>query len=161
MGRRDDDFLDDERADAMVRRALTRMGEPAAVPPPPDLVSRTARRLPAVPPLIAARQEARRRAVKITLGAALLSIVALAALSGILSALGLQSPVAMLVGDGGSGIGRALLMLQLLAKPLLRSFGTVAAPLLVGGGVAFAAAGWVWWWLLRRTPGFAYAENAP
>ncbi len=161
MGRRDDDFLDDERVDAAVRRMLTRIGEPAPVPPPPDLVTRAARRLPAELPLIAARQAARRRVVKMTLGAALLSIVALVALSGIMSALGLQSPVVMLVGDGGSGLSRALLMLQLLAKPLLRSFGSVAAPLLVGGSLAFAVAGWVWWWLLRRTPGYAYAENIP
>jgi hypothetical protein len=161
MGRRDDDFLDDERVDAMVRRMLTRIGEPAPVPPPPDLVSRTARRLPAEPPLIAARRAARRRVVKMTLGAALLGIVGLVVLSGILGALGLQSPVAMLVGDGEGGLSRVLLMLQLLAKPLLRSFGTVAVPLLVGGSLAFAVAGWVWWWLLRRTPGYAYAENTP
>jgi hypothetical protein len=161
MGRRDDDFLDDERVDELVRRVLARSGEPAQVPPPPDLVARTARRLPADPPVVARRRAARRGAARLFLGAALLSVVALVALSGVLSAFGLQSPIAMLVGDGESGLSRVLLMLHLLAKPLLRSFGTVAGPLLVAGVLALAAASGAWWWLLRRTPGYTYAENTP
>ena len=48
MGRRDDDFLDDKRAEAALRQVLARLDEPAEVAPPPDLVTRTARRLPSV-----------------------------------------------------------------------------------------------------------------
>jgi len=54
MGHRDDDFLNDERADAALRRVLARLGEPVQVAPPPDLVTGTARLLPSEPPALAA-----------------------------------------------------------------------------------------------------------
>jgi hypothetical protein len=160
MGRRVDDFLDDERADAAMRRVLARVSEPSQLAPPPDLVARTARRLPAEPPALAARNAARRRAIRLGLGAALAVLVALVALAGVMSAFG-EARIAMLFGDGGSGLSRFLLMLQLLAKPLLRTVVAVGLPLLLGGVVVLAAAGWSWWWLLRRTPGYGYAENGP
>ena len=61
MGSRDDRFLDDERADARMLQLLARMGEPIQADLPPDIVTRTARRLPSEPPALAARRAARRR----------------------------------------------------------------------------------------------------
>jgi hypothetical protein len=159
MRRRDDDFLDDERADALIRRMLARANEPTQVPAPPDLVTRTARRLPAEPPALAARHEARVRVIRLMLSAAVVALVALVALLGVMSALGGEAQIALMFGDGTSGLSRALLMLQLLAKPLLRTVGGIGAPVLLGGMVALLVAGWSWWWLLRRTPAYSYAEN--
>ncbi len=158
MGRRDDDFLDDERADAALRRVLARLGELDQVAHPPDLVTRTARRLPVVPPAAAARAAARSAALRLALDLATVAALSLVALLGIWSALAGQDRIAMLFGDGGGGLSRALLTLQLLAKPLLRTVGSVG-PLLLAGAAAVAGAGWLWWLLLQRTP-VQYAESA-
>ena len=159
MGHRDDDFLNDERADAALRRVLARLGEPVQVAPPPDLVTGTARLLPSEPPALAARSAQRKAALRLVLRVSLFSILALVLLLGLSIALGAEPRIAMLFGDGGSGISRALLTLQLLAKPLLRTVLLVGAPFLLAGIVAVASAGWLWWWLLRRTPVYSYAEN--
>ncbi len=132
MGYRNDDFVNDERADAALRQALERLQALDQLAPPPDLVARTARRLPAAPPAVAAGQIARR--------------------SG-------GERLARLFGDGGSGLSRGLLTIQLLAKPLWHSVGSGGAALLITGMVALACACWLWWWTLRRTPIY-YAENA-
>lgn len=161
MGRRDDNLLDDERADVALRQLLARAGEPSRVPPPPDLVARTARRLPAEPPARAARRAARRRAVRLAIGATLLCVMALPALVSLLDTLGGGSPFGLLFGDGAGGLSRALLALHLLAKPLLWTVGSVGAPLLLAACLAACGAGWLWWWLLRRTPAYAFGENAP
>jgi len=160
MGYRDDDFLSDERADARFREALGRLQalDPAA--PPPDLVTRTARRLPAVPPEIAARQIARRAALGLVARVVLAGLVALVALLGLAGVFGAGERLARLFGDGGSGISRALLTIQLLAKPLWHSVGSGGTALLVAGVVGLAGAAWLWWWALRRTPIY-YTENAP
>lgn len=159
MRRRDDNFLDDESADALVRRLLARASEPTPVPVPPDLVTRIARQLPAEPPTVAARHLARSRATRLGLGAALVMVVALLALAGVTSVIGGEAGIVPLFGDGAGGLSRVLLMLQLLAKPLLRTVGAIGVPLIFGGVVALAVAGWSWWWLLRRTPAYSYAEN--
>src|SRR4051794_17341571 len=127
MGSRDDNFLDDERADALMRRLLARAGEPAQAAPPPDIVARTMRRLPAGSPAFVARQ----RMILLALGVLALGAVALVALVGLANMLGSGPPMAMLFGDGGGGLSRALLTLHLLAKPIVRTVGLVGAPLLL------------------------------
>lgn len=158
MGRRDD-FLDDERADAAIRRVLARLDEPAHREPPPDLVTRTARRLPSASPALATRQAARRAALRLGLRAALFGLVALVVALGLWGALGGEQ-LAMLFGDGSGGLSGAILTLQLLSKPLLRTIGAAGGPLLIGGTALLAASAWLWWVLLRRTP-VQYLERAP
>ena len=159
MGRRDDDIVDDARAEAVLRHTLARLGEPSELAPPPDLVTRTARRLPAARPAIAARNAARAAALRLAIGAGVGSVLLLIALVGVWSALGGGPQLALLFGDGAGGLSRALLMLQLFAKPLLHSLGALGAPALLGGFAAIVGAGWLWWLLLRRTP-VQYAEPA-
>jgi hypothetical protein len=157
MGYRNDDFIDDERADAKLRQALERLQALDQLPPPADLVTRTARRLPAAPPALAARQIARRAVWRAT---AIAGAVALLVLLGAIGVFGGGERLARLFGDGGSGVSRVLLTIQLLAKPLWHSVGSGGAVLLATGVVALAAAAWLWWWALRRTPIY-YMENAP
>lgn len=158
MGHRDD-LLDGERADAAIRRVLARLDEPAALAPPPDLVTRTARRLPGVPPAAAARSAARRAALRAGLRLAVMGVLILVAGLGIWGAVGGQ-PLALLLGDGTGGLSRALLTLQLLSKPLLHTVGGLGGPLLAAGALALAGAGWLWSMLLRRTL-VQYSEQAP
>jgi hypothetical protein len=159
MGSRDNHFLDDDRADALMRRVLARVGEPAQAPPPPDLVTSTARRLPPDPPALAARLAARRRAVRLALSTLAIGLVALVALIGLAGTLGGDPRLAMLFGDGASGLSRALLTLHLLAKPILRAVGAVGAPLLLAGALALIGGGWLWRRLLLPAPAYTYAEN--
>ena len=159
MGSRDDRFLDDERADARMLQLLERMGEPIRADLPPDIVTSTARRLPSEPPALAARRVARRRATRLTLTGIVLSAVALVALVGIASIASGEPRLAMLFGDGGSGLSRTLLMLYLLAKPIVRMLSVIGAPLLLAGALALVAGGWLWSWLLRPTRIYAYVEN--
>ncbi|HEU4322825.1 MAG TPA: hypothetical protein VFS21_06710 [Roseiflexaceae bacterium] len=151
MGNRHDHLLDDDRADAAMRRVLASVGEPVQIEPPPDLVSRTLRRLPAVPPARAARVANARRVLRGALafgfGALLLALVLLNLLGGFTP----NSPLMSMLGDGGSGIGRVLLTLHLLAKPLLRSI-TTDSLVLLGSALVALAGGWLWWTLIRRTP---------
>jgi hypothetical protein len=160
MGYRNDDFINDERADAGLRQALERMQALDRLTPPPDLVTRTARRLPAAPPAVAARQIARRAALRFAARIVIAGVVALIALFGVVGVFGGGERLAQLFGDGGSGMSRALLTIQLLAKPLWHSIGSGGAAVLVAGILALAGAAWLWWWTLRRTPIY-YAENAP
>jgi hypothetical protein len=159
MGSRDDNFLDDERADAALRRLLARSGQPAPAPPPSDLVTRTLQLLPPEPPAVAAREVARRAAVRFALRVMLVGALALVAMLGIWSALGGGVRLALIFGDGARGASRALLTLELLAKPLLRTVGSAGGAWLLAAIVALAAAGWLWVRLLRRTPIY-YAERA-
>jgi hypothetical protein len=161
MGRRDDSFLDDERADIVLRRRLARAGEPTQVSPPPDLIARAARRLPSAPPTVAARRIRQRQAVRLVLAIALCGIVALVGLASLLEVLAGHGQLALLFGNGASGLSRVLLTLHLLVKPVLLAIGAVGAPLLLAGGLAAVVAGWLWWWLLRRTPAYTFMEQAP
>src|SRR5690242_14201390 len=108
MGYRDDDILDDERADAQIRRALQRIQALDQLAPPPDLVTRSARRLPSAPPAVAARVAARRRLLRSALALAALGLIALVALVGLASLVGDSPLVARLFGDGGAGLSRGL-----------------------------------------------------
>ncbi len=159
MGSRDDRFLDDEHADTRMLQLLARMGEPIRTDLPPDIVTRTARRLPSEPPALAARRAARRRATRLALAGIVLGAVALVALVSIASMASGEPRLAMLFGDGGSGLSRTLLMLYLLAKPIVRMLSVIGAPLLLAGALALVAGGWLWRWLLRPTRIYAYAEN--
>jgi hypothetical protein len=156
MGYRDDDIIDPERADAALRRALDRLQALDPVPPPPDLVTQTGRRLPAAPPAEAARQLARRRMLQVGARAALFALGALIVLLGVSGLTG-GARVALLFGDGAGGVSRTFLMVQLLAKPLWHSLGSGGAVAII---VALAGAVWLWWWALRRTPIYQ-VENAP
>ena len=160
MGYRNDDFIDDERADAKLRQALERLQALDQLPPPPDLVTRVSRRLPAVPPALAARQAARRVAWRFAARVAIAGAAALMVLLGAIGVFGEGERLARLFGDGGSGVSRALLTIQLLAKPLWHSVGSGGAVLLATGVVALVGAAWLWWSVLRRTPIY-YIENAP
>ena len=159
MGYRDDSMSAEERAEAALRRALAQLGEPAAAEPPPALVSRTARRLPALPPAQAARAARAAALLRLLARAGITLLVALVALAGALSIVGGEW-LARLFGDGSAGLSRTLLTLQLLAKPLWRSVGAVS-PAQLAVGVALAAGGAaLWWWLARLAPRFAL-ERGP
>jgi hypothetical protein len=159
MGSRDDHFLDQEHADALMRRVLARVGEPAPTVPPPDLVTSTARRLPAEPPDLAARLAARRRMTRLALSALALGLVALVALIGLAGTLGSDPRLALLLGDGTSGLSHALLVLHLLAKPIVRAVGAAGAPMLLAGALTLIGGGWLWRRLLLPVPAYTYAEN--
>lgn len=134
------DYDDEERA---FLRLLAAYGEPAPVEPPPDLVTRIGRRLSGD---VAAQLARRRRAVQVLQWASFGAMVVLLALGAWVVATG--GPAAPLVGNGTSGVGRALLTVQLLLKPLIGTFGALLIPLTAVGGVAaFGSA-----WLIRRRP---------
>ncbi len=156
MGSRDDRVIGDERADALMRRLLARADEPALAPP--DLVTRSIRRLPAAPPALAARQSVRRRMLRIAITAAMLGAAALVALVGLAGTISGNSQLALLFGDGSQGLSHVLLTLHLLAKPIVRAFGQVGIPVLLASVFALLAGGWLWWRLLP-TPAYVYAEN--
>lgn len=159
MGSRDNNIIDDRHDEELLRRLLERSGQPAAVPPPPDLVTRTLRRLPPEPPAVAARAAARRAIGRLAIWLALAGTLGVLGLLGIWSALGGGPAPALMVGDGVSGLSRALLTLELLAKPLLRTAGMGGGLLIAAALLALAGAIWLWWRLLRRTP-VVYAERA-
>ncbi|MFL5806647.1 MAG: hypothetical protein ACJ8CR_33585 [Roseiflexaceae bacterium] len=111
MGSRDDHFVDDERADALMRRLLARANAPIPEPPP-DLVTRTARRLPAAPPALAAARAARRRMIRIAIGAAVLGAVALVALIGLAGVASGNPHLALIFGDGALEPGKVGAVVQ-------------------------------------------------
>jgi hypothetical protein len=159
MGSRDDKFLDDERADAALLRLLARSGQPSHAPHPPDLVTRTLRLLPPEMPAIAARKAARRAVAGLALRCVLAGALLLIALLGIWSAFGGGAQLAMLFGNGAQGISRTLLMLELLAKPLLRTVAAAGGVWLLAAIVVIGGAGWLGLRLLLRTPVY-YVERA-
>ena len=159
MGSRDNQMIDDQRYDELLLRLLERSGQPAAAPSPPDLVTRTLRRLPPVPPAVAGQAAARRAGRRLALWVTLSLALALIGLLGISSVLGGGPSLALMFGDGVSGLSRGLLTAELLAKPLLRTAGAGGGLWMLAGLLALAGVGWLWWRLLRRTP-VVYAERA-
>ncbi|MBK9941402.1 MAG: hypothetical protein IPP13_07255 [Kouleothrix sp.] len=159
MGHRDNQLTHDERAEAALRRALERLGEPQHAAPPDDLVTRTSRRLPNLPPaqaaLAAARATAIRRGLRLALGGVLALIVLIGGIS-ILSG----EQLALLFGDGAGGLSRAVLTLQLMVKPLWRLVVSAGALQALGVTVALLATSAGCWQLIRSTPIYA-VENAP
>ncbi len=158
MGSRDNHVIADQRHDELLLRLLERSGQPSAALPPPDLVTRALRRLPQELPAVARRAAARCASRRLTLRVTLALALALIGLLGIWSMLGGGLSRALIFGDGASGLSRALLTVELLAKPLLRTAGADGGLWMLAGLLALAGAGWLWWRLLRRTP-VVYAER--
>lgn len=159
MGNRENHLVDDRRDDEVLRRLLERSGQPVAAQPPPDLVTRALRQLPQEPPAAAARSAARRAIRRLVLRWALVGVLALIGLLGLGSVLGAGPSLALMFGDGVSGISRVLLTLELLAKPLLRTTTAAGGLAMLAGLLALAGAAGLWWRMLRRTP-VVYAERA-
>jgi len=158
MGSRDDNLIDDHRHDELLLRLLARSGQPTAAAPPADLVTRTLRRLPPEPPAVAGRAAARRANRRLALRVMLGLVLALLGLLGIWSVLGGGPSLALMFGDGVSGLSRTLLTVELLAKPLLRIVGAGGGLWMAAALLALAGIGWLWWRLLQRTPAL-YAER--
>ena len=150
----DDDRLADERADTAFKRLIE--GEATVQPsvPAADLVTRTLRRLPTVPPAVAAQQQQRRSQINRQVRVVLLALIALVAGFNIWGVAAHGPQLAFMVGDGESGLSAVLLGLQLAAKPFwytIRAFN----PLLIGGAFALAIASI---WLIRRLVRRAQAQ---
>src|SRR5207249_1251499 len=96
----------------------------------------------------AARRAVRRLALRVMLAV----VLALISLAGIWSVLGGGPSLALLFGNGVSGLSRTLLTVELLAKPLLRTVGAGGGLWMLAGLLALVGVGWLWWRLLRRTP---------
>jgi hypothetical protein len=158
MGSRDNHIIDDQRHDELLLHLLERAGQPSAVAPPADLVTRTLRRLPQEMPAVAGRVAARRAGRRLALRGLLALVLALIGILGIWSVLGGGPSLALMVGDGVSGLSRALLAVELLAKPLLRTAGAAGGLWVLVGLLALAGIGWLWLRLLRHTP-VIYAER--
>jgi hypothetical protein len=94
----------------------------------------------------------------VVLRATLAGVLALIGLVGIWSVLGGGPSLALMFGNGVSGLSRVLLTVELLAKPLLRTAGAGGGLWMLAGLLAMAGVGWLWWRLLRRTP-VVYAER--
>jgi len=150
--------IDDQQYDQLLLRLLERSGQPAAAEPPPDLVTRTLRVLPQELPAVAGRAAARRAGRRLVVRVMLALFMLLIALLGIWSVLGGGPSLALMIGNGVSGLSRVLLTLELLAKPLLRTAGVGDGLWMLAGLLALAGVGWLWWRLLRRTP-VVYAER--
>jgi hypothetical protein len=158
MGSRDNHIIDDQRHDELLLRLLERSGQPAAAAPPPDLVTSTLRRLPQELPALAGLAATRRARRRLALRVTLAGVLALIGLFGIWSVLGGGPSLALMFGNGVSGLSRVLLTVELLAKPLLRTAGTGGGLWMLAGLLALAGVGWLWWRLLQRTP-VVYAER--
>jgi hypothetical protein len=158
MGSRDNHVIDDQQYDQLLLRLLERSGQPAAAQPPPDLVTRTLRALPQELPAVAGRAAARRAGRRLVLRLILAFALALIAVLGLWSVLGGGPSLALMIGNGVSGLSRVLLTVELLAKPLLRTAGVGDGLWMLAGLLALAGVGWLWWRMLRRTP-VVYAER--
>lgn len=148
--------LDDEQVDALMNRVLGDMRTP--ILPPPDLVTRTARRLPPVPPRIAAQHEQHHRLFKKVMVWFLSVATAFVVLIGVAAVFSGNPYFALLFGDGSQGLSQMLLSLSLLAKPIVR------APSMLGYPVVFASisilVGSIWLWVrLLPLPAYLYAEK--
>ncbi len=158
MGSRENHVIDDGRHDQLLRRLLERSGQPAIVAPPSDLVTRTLRLLPQELPAVAGQSAARRAVRRLALRVILAAALALIGMVGIWSVLGGGPSLALLFGNGVSGLSRLLLTVELLAKPLLRTAGAGGGLWMLAGLLALVGVIWLWWQLLRRTP-VVYVER--
>ena len=158
MGSRDNHTIDDQRHEELLLRLLERSSQPAAVAPPSDLVTRTLRRLPQEPPAVARQSSARRAGIRLAVRVTLVLMLAFIGIVGIWNVLGGGPSLAMLFGNGVSGLSRVLLTVALMAKPLLRIAGAGGGLWMLAGMLALAGMGWVWWRLLQRTP-VVYVER--
>lgn len=130
MGIPTDSQLDDFDEEDSFRRLLHSFGEPAAVVPPPDLVVRTARRIPQQRPQAVFHRQRRRSLTLIVLVLVLILLAAIAMFSQY------SGPSTVPFGSGEVGLGRVFLISQLALKPLL---GTISSLSLFLFGVGLAA----------------------
>lgn len=128
MGIQTDYQLDNESAEKDFRHLLSSFGEPTPVLVPPDLVVRTARRIPPHAPHIVLRRQRIRFAIRLFL----VLLVILLAVLGLISQS--SGPSAMLFGSGDVGLSRVLLMSQLALKPLVATIQSLSM-LLFGLGL--------------------------
>jgi hypothetical protein len=126
-----DNSVEEDQAEHSFRNLLRSFGEPSHPGAPPDLVARSMRQLPQVPPAIALRQQSIRRALRTV---AVLVFATLALLSVWIMLAG--GSVVQLIGTTDAGPGRTLLVLQLMFKPLLAAFSVFGIPLLIIGVTA-------------------------
>ena len=159
MGHRADDLLDEEHADAAMRRVLESSRHSIALEPPPDLVTRTLRRLPPVSPAIAARAAARRRVQSLILIGGVSLLATFTIFVGLWNIFGSGTQLALMFGDGRSGLSRVLLILQLVIKPLIAMLLAVAPVFLVTSALVVIGGGWLWWRLIRQTPVYTFPET--
>jgi hypothetical protein len=158
MGPRANNPLDEEHADAAMRRVLERNDHFVSREPPPDLVTRTLRRLPPVPPAVAAPAEFRRRARRLALLSGIGLFAVLAVFLGLWNVFGAGTHLALIFGDGSGGLSRVLLIVQLLIKPLIATFSSVAPVFLLTSTLVVLSGGWWWWRLIRQTPVHPFPE---
>lgn len=161
MGRRDDNFIDDDQVDHAVRRMLERRSDPIQLAPPPDLVTRTLRRLPPVPPAAAAQAERWQRVQRRALGGLAGFMALMVAALSVWNVAGNGPELALVFGDGSGGISKLLLTLHLAVKPLWNTLAAAGMLAFALAGVAVVGGGWLWWWLIRRAPLDARAESFP
>ncbi|MCG8349641.1 MAG: hypothetical protein MI924_17900, partial [Chloroflexales bacterium] len=153
MGRRNDGELssvDEGAEDIAIRQLLARQGHPTFVAPPPDLAARVLANLPDTPPIhvvAAARRRSRLRRILIVLT---LSVLLLSLGLGFWGVLGDSSGPAELLGGGTASLGRLILMLTLIAKPLVHILLAPGLPLLLLFIALIAIALWTWWRLAQQ-----------
>jgi len=158
MGRRDDELTpaQDAQADQLLRDLLAPYGEPRATPPPQYLARRIVAALPQRPAAVGLP-----RLPIAGSGALLAGVLALALFGlGLWGVLGNSAGPAGLLGGATSGLGRALLVLTLAAKPPVGSLAALGLSTLAGGGLLVALAGWAWWSLVQHPlPGSVEARS--
>jgi hypothetical protein len=158
MERRDNELTPNtDPADDWLRELLGIHGEPQQLAPPPWLAARINAHLPDESPMDTAFRE-RRRHVRRRLGvsAAAALLVALVAL-GSWGIFANSSGPAELIGTVVGGVGRAVLVATLAAKPLVDLLITSGVTTLVLLLLAASAGTWGWWRLVRRPTGLAEA----
>lgn len=113
-------WLDDPSDEADFRQLLAQFGEPVQVEPPPDLVVRTARRLPRHTPQSLVRRQRFGVALRLGMGLLVLALVVLGLLSQY------NGPSTVPFGTGAVGLGRIVLISQLALKPLLATISSMS-----------------------------------
>lgn len=128
-----------EAGEAELRMLLGRWGEPQMVSPPADLSARIVRRLSNPPP---------KRWRWYRLWPVVPFLLVLLGMWGLL--IDSDAPAA-LFGDPETGVGRLVLTLILIAKPLWYLW-LAAAWWLLPGLLLLLSVGWMWWRLIADAP---------
>lgn len=156
MASRDNRVVNEEGADALMRQLLGEALMP--ISPPPDLLTRSVRRLPKTAPRIAALQQAKRARIRTLISLFIACGFVLVALIGMVGVFSGNPSLAFLFGDGSQGISQVLLGLHLLAKPMIRILTLLGWPVMLACMATMLAGGWLWWRLLPA-PLYVYAEK--
>lgn len=159
MEYRDDNIVEEQRADAVFKRLI----DSTPVQPQPasaELVARTLHRLPNAAPALAAQLQQVRTRRNRRLRSLLLSLLALVAAFNIWGVVAHGPQMAFMLGDGESGLSGLLLGLQLAVKPLWYVIRALD-PLLIGGALLIAVASiWLTRRLVRRTQAHYEVETS-